>query len=157
MLRVSLIAVGPLAKQWQAVHDDYLRRIRHVAVVTELEVPEVRSRSLAAEERLRQEGVRLRKAIPVGSVTVALSREGMEWSSAAFAKQLVKWQDTARTVAFLVGGHDGIAASLIAEVDLIWSLGQLTLPHDLARIVVLEQLYRGFSIIRGTPYHRGPR
>ena len=157
MLRISLIAVGPLARHWQAAHDDYLRRIRHVAAVTELIVPDVRTRSLPIAERVRQEGTRLRKAVPGGSITVALSREGLQWSSADLAKHLSKWQDSARTVAFLIGGHDGLDADLVSEFDLTWSLGPLTLPHDLARIVVLEQLYRGLSIIRGTPYHRGPR
>ncbi len=79
---------------------------------------------------------------------------GKGLSSEALAKELDQWRTAARTVALVIGGSHGIAADLVAAADLAWSLGPLTLPHELARVVVLEQVYRAWTILRGEPYHK---
>jgi 23S rRNA (pseudouridine1915-N3)-methyltransferase len=66
-----------------------------------------------------------------------------------------EWRLAARPVTFVLGGSHGLAAGLLQRADARWSLGPLTLPHELARVVVLEQLYRAFTILRGEPYHKG--
>jgi 23S rRNA (pseudouridine1915-N3)-methyltransferase len=86
---------------------------------------------------------------------VALAREGREWTSAELARRVDEWRLAARPVTFLVGGSRGLAAGLLERANARWSLGPLTLPHELARVVVLEQLYRAFTILRGEPYHKG--
>jgi 23S rRNA (pseudouridine1915-N3)-methyltransferase len=105
---------------------------------------------------LAEEGKRLGSKIAPGSAIVALTRNGAGWSSGELATQLEHWLQLSRPVSLLIGGSHGLDSSLIARAQSRWSLGPLTLPHELARVVVLEQLYRGFTILRGEPYHKGP-
>ncbi len=102
-----------------------------------------------------EEADRLRTRIPEGSNLVALARVGAGWTSTDLAKQLERWLLAARPLAFVIGGSHGLDASLIARATATWSLGPLTLPHELARVVVVEQVYRAFTILRGEPYHKG--
>jgi 23S rRNA (pseudouridine1915-N3)-methyltransferase len=85
---------------------------------------------------------------------VALARQGTAWSSEELAQQVTRWQREARPVALTIGGSHGLSPEVLASADQ-WSLGPLTLPHELARVVVLEQLYRACTILRGEPYHKG--
>ena len=91
-----------------------------------------------------------------GAVTVALARTGDPWSSRELARRLGPWRDQSATVAFLIGGAEGLASELLGTARHRWSLGPLTLPHELARVVVLEQLYRGGTILAGEKYHKEP-
>jgi len=86
---------------------------------------------------------------------VALARDGTPWSSQELARQLERWLLLARPVALVLGGSHGLDPALLARAAHRWSLGPLTLPHELARVVVFEQVYRGFTILRGEPYHKG--
>jgi 23S rRNA (pseudouridine1915-N3)-methyltransferase len=86
---------------------------------------------------------------------VALARTGAPWSSPELARRLAGWQQRGRPIVLVVGGSYGLPGSLLAEADERWSLGPGTLPHELARVVALEQLYRAFTILRGEPYHKG--
>jgi 23S rRNA (pseudouridine1915-N3)-methyltransferase len=86
---------------------------------------------------------------------VALTRQGEPWSSRELAHQLEQWRQGRRPVAFLLGGSHGLDSDQFEAADQRWSLGPLTLPHELARVVVCEQLYRAFTILRGEPYHKG--
>ena len=92
--------------------------------------------------------------MPPGSLRVALDRTGESWTSEGLARQLDDWRQGGRPVSFLIGGSNGLDPVLLASCERRWSLGSLTLPHELARVVVLEQLYRGFTILQGTPYHK---
>ena len=85
---------------------------------------------------------------------VALDERGKHLSSVDFAKWLGKQQDAARDVAFVIGGDEGLAEAVRAKAGLVLSLSAMTLPHRLARLVLLEQVYRAFSILRGEPYHK---
>ena len=119
----------------RAACDDYLRRIRHYAKIEEREVKEAR--------------------IPEDSRLVALAREGEAWSSSQLAELVGRWEMDGRDVAFVIGDADGVPADVLQRAERTWSLGPLTLPHELARVVVYEQLYRAYTIRRGEPYHRG--
>jgi 23S rRNA (pseudouridine1915-N3)-methyltransferase len=88
---------------------------------------------------------------------VALARQGSAWTSTELARRLEAWQREARPVALAIGGSRGLAGDLLAAATDRWSLGPLTLPHELARVVVVEQLYRASTILRGEPYHKGAR
>ena len=103
----------------------------------------------------REEARRLRARIPDQSLVVAVTRTGSAWSSRALADRVAQWQEGARPVVVLLGGATGLDPDLLAEADVRWSLGPLTLPHELARVVVVEQLYRAGTILRGEPYHKG--
>lgn len=134
--------------------DEYLRRLRRYARVTELEVREAGKAGNAAAQR-RSEAAAITQALASGAVTVALARTGVGWSSRELAKKLGGWRDQSRTVAFLIGGAEGLAPELVEGAAHRWSLGPLTLPHELARVVVIEQLYRAGTIVAGEKYHKG--
>ena len=149
-----LIAVGKLRPHYRTAADDYLRRLRRYVTPTEHEVREASRAPTVAVQRA-EEAARLETRIMAGSTVVALAREGTGWSSRELARQLDRWLLAARPLSLVIGGSAGLDASLIARADARWSLGPLTFPHELARILVLEQIYRGFTILRGEPYHKG--
>jgi 23S rRNA (pseudouridine1915-N3)-methyltransferase len=155
-VEIALLAVGKLRPSLREACDDYLRRLARYARLREVEVREAARAPTLASQR-RQEAARLRERVPEGATVVALGREGRLLTSEALAAQMARWQLVARPLALLLGGSHGIAPELLADADMRWSLGPLTLPHELARLVVLEQLYRGFTILRGEPYHKGAR
>jgi 23S rRNA (pseudouridine1915-N3)-methyltransferase len=144
-VRLTLLAVGKLRPAYRAAADDYLRRLRRHLTLDEVEVREV---------GLEGEAARLEARIPPGADVVVLDRQGQPLSSEALADTLQAWQRAARPVACLIGGSHGLAPRLLQTAGLRWSLGPLTLPHELARVVVLEQLYRAGTILRGEPYHK---
>ena len=154
-MRITLLAVGALrGPGFRAACDEYLARLRRYAEVTEREVKEA-GRVKDVASRQAAEADRLWKAVPDGAVVVALTRDGTGWSSTDLAGRIDRWRVDARPVVLMIGGSTGLAASLIGRASARWSLGPLTLPHELARVVVAEQLYRGFTILRGEPYHKG--
>jgi 23S rRNA (pseudouridine1915-N3)-methyltransferase len=85
---------------------------------------------------------------------VVLDERGESLTTRALAARMAQWRQRGRDVAFIIGGADGVAAALKEEADLLWSLSALTLPHQLARIVLAEQLYRATTLLAGHPYHR---
>ena len=84
----------------------------------------------------------------------ALDERGTELSSAELAERIGKVRDSALPLTFCIGGDEGLAAPVREGAQLVWSLSRLTLPHRLARVVALEQVYRAFEILRGGPYHK---
>ena len=118
---------------------------------------EVREAARAPTRAVQQaeEAERLRRRIPARARVVALAREGEGWSSAELARRFGRWQEEGRPLAFVIGGSTGLDPAFLAGADARWSLGPLTLPHELARVVVAEQLYRAGTILRGEPYHKG--
>lgn len=137
---VHVIAVGRLRSAFREAADEYLRRLR---------------RFLPVEEREVRDARRLAGARPAGARLVALTRTGSAWTSAELGRRLQGWREASRDVALLIGGAEGLDRALTAAADDRWSLGPLTLPHELARVVVFEQLYRAATIAAGHPYHRG--
>ena len=105
--------------------------------------------------RVKQaEGEKVLRAIPDGAEVIALDERGellgtLEWASAVRG-----WQRTGHDVALLIGGPDGLAPEVLKRAGRRWSLSKLTLPHALVRVVVLEQLYRAWTVTQGHPYHR---
>ena len=137
-MRYRVVALGGgrmKSTALRAACDDYLSRIRHYAKIEEREVKEAR--------------------IPEDSRLIALAREGEAWSSAQLAEMIGRWEMEGRDVTFVIGDADGLPVDVLQRAERTWSLGPLTLPHELARVVVYEQLYRAHTIRRGEPYHRG--
>lgn len=151
-MEITLVAVGRLRPSYRAACDDYLRRLRRYGRISEREV-KAASRAPTPAVQQSQEAERLRAALPAGASVVALDRLGEAWSSEELARRVTQWQLAARPVALVIGGSTGLAPELLAGAAR-WSLGPLTLPHELARVVVTEQLYRAFTILRGEPYHK---
>jgi len=151
---ITVVAVGKLRPYYRQAGDDYIRRLKRYANAREQEVREASKAPSAAAQRA-EEAARLETKIPEGSTVVALGREGAGWSSRELARQLDRWVLTARPLVFVIGGSQGLDPGFLSRAHARWSLGPLTLPHELARIVVFEQLYRAFTILRGEPYHKG--
>jgi 23S rRNA (pseudouridine1915-N3)-methyltransferase len=152
---IHVVAVGRVSHPaLRAACDDYLERIRKVWSV---EVHEARSPTgrFAPGERMRREGDRLLAIIPPEALSIALTRAGRSESSQGFARRLSGWQQTHRDIAFVIGGADGLDRRVHHRCGEALSLSSMTLPHELARLVLLEQLYRASTIRRGTPYHKG--
>ncbi|HEU4699787.1 MAG TPA: 23S rRNA (pseudouridine(1915)-N(3))-methyltransferase RlmH [Gemmatimonadales bacterium] len=155
-MEIALLAVGRLRPYYREACDEYLRRLRRYARVTEREVKEAAHAPTPVQQQ-EEEAARLLAGAPAGAALVALDLGGAPWSSEELARQVERWQLAARPVALLVGGSTGLAPGLRQQAAQRWSLGPLTLPHELARVVVCEQLYRAFTILRGEPYHKGGR
>lgn len=153
-MELWILAVGKLRPAYREACDDYLRRIRRRARVHEVEVREAARAPTRAVQRA-EEAERLRARMPPRGRVVALAREGRALSSADLAGRLDQWEGESRPLVCLIGGSTGLDDGLLQEADFRWSLGPLTLPHELARVVVAEQLYRAGTILRGEPYHKG--
>lgn len=133
------------------LYDHYAGRIRWPLALREIE----EKRKLPASELMRREGELLLAAVPTDAVTVALDRRGRQLDSEAFARQLGRWRDqSVAEVAFLIGGADGHAKTLLEKASLVLSFGAMTWPHQLARAMLAEQIYRSQQILAGHPYHR---
>ena len=159
-MRLSIAAVGrlkqgperDLAERYSKRAADAGRKIGF-APVDVVEVRESRSRDAGA--RIAEESNALASAVPAGAVIVALDLRGENLASEELADRLRRWQDGGRpAAAFLIGGPDGLAPSLREQAGLKLAFGKLTWPHQLVRIMLLEQIYRAITILSGHPYHR---
>jgi 23S rRNA (pseudouridine1915-N3)-methyltransferase len=153
--RATILAVGRL-KGWTAEGcDDYLTRLRRYFPVEVVEVPEEDMNRRSPEEVLAAEGDRLLKRLPAGAHVVALDRErGKQLSSEDLARKLSSLGISGRShVAFVLGGALGLSPGVLDHADERLSFGPITLPHALARVVLLEQLYRAVKIERRERYH----
>jgi 23S rRNA (pseudouridine1915-N3)-methyltransferase len=153
-VEISIVAVGKLRPHYRVAADDYAGRLKRYVNFREQEVREASRAPNVAIQRA-QEAERLSGLIAKGSTMVGLARVGAGWTSADLARQLERWLVSARPLSLVIGGSHGLDADLLASASARWSLGPLTLSHELARVVVLEQLYRAFTILRGEPYHKG--
>ena len=153
-MELWLLAVGKLRPCYREACDDYLRRLGRRAEVHEVEVREA-ARAPTRAVQQAEEAERLGARMPARARVVALAREGHAWTSAELAARLGRWVEESRPLAFVIGGSTGLDPAFVAGADQRWSLGPLTLPHELARVVVVEQLYRAGTILRGEPYHKG--
>ncbi|MER0237287.1 23S rRNA (pseudouridine(1915)-N(3))-methyltransferase RlmH [Fulvimarina sp. MAC8] len=159
-MRISIAAIGRLKRgPEQELFDRYIDRFRKAGPQTGLdwrtlsEFPE--SRADDADARKAEEAAKLKAATTDGSVLVTLDERGKTLSSEEFAEALAAWRDAGiRDCTLVIGGPDGHEAELRRSADLALSLGRLTFPHQIARILLAEQLYRAVTILSGHPYHR---
>ncbi len=150
---MRLIAIGRLRRGPERdLFDQYCNRLRPRLEVTEL--PEARG---TPSEIKRREGEAILAALTSGTQTVALDLGATAPSSAALAQKLEIWLAAGRPLAFVIGGTEGLATGVLAHADHVLSLGPLTWPHRLVRVMLAEQLYRARCIATGHPYHRGDR
>jgi 23S rRNA (pseudouridine1915-N3)-methyltransferase len=118
------------------------------------EIPESRARD--ADQRIREEAGAILARIPVGAIVVALDEKGKSIDSIAFADQLGRWRDeSVANIVFMIGGADGLSPELRRKAKLNMAFGAATWPHQIARVMLLEQIYRAATILAGHPYHRG--
>jgi len=151
---IAVVAVGKLRPYYRQACDDYARRLRRYATLHEYEVREAARAPTVAVQRA-EEGARIEAKIAEASTVVAAAREGTGWSSRELARQLERWLLLGRPMVLVIGGSHGLDQGMLDRAAARWSLGPLTFPHELARVIIVEQVYRAFTILRGEPYHKG--
>lgn len=155
-MKVRVITVSQRQPDWvQAGADEYARRLpREWAFqIAELK-PVARTSGVTVERAKALEAERIAAAVPKGALVVALDERGSAWSTADVASRLQEWSRSGRDLVFVIGGADGLDASVRQTAAACWSLSPATMPHGLVRIVLTEQLYRAWSLASGHPYHR---
>ena len=158
-MRIVVAAIGRMKRgPEQELAERYRERaaksgrgigLRSVEIV---EIAESRARD--AQRRMLEESIALANILPKGGAIVLLDPRGETVDSTSFAKRLRGWNDGARDAAFVIGGPNGLAPTLSDQADLHLAFGALTWPHQLVRIMLLEQIYRAVTILSGHPYHR---
>ena len=132
---------------------DYEKRLSHFA---RCEIVEIRERAGSGSKTgIDKDSKSISDRLSNGAVTVLLDPEGSNWSSPQLAAQIQRWENQGtKEVAFIIGGPHGVSPELAARVQQRWSLSRLTLTHEMARVILLEQLYRAYTIIHGLPYQK---
>ncbi len=135
---------------------DYLERLRHLAAVEIIEVADLsRKRGLKGVALLAAERAEFERLLPQGAHRVVLDENGRQFSSREFATWFGAQQIRGtRELAFIIGGPDGVDPILSDQADMKLSLGKMTWTHEMARVLLVEQLYRAVSILRNIPYHK---
>lgn len=156
-MRAKLIAVGERMPRWVAEgFAEYAKRLSRDLPLELVEIkPGARGKGRDDVRAMADEGEALLAALPRDAHVVALEGRGTAWTSEQLADRLSNWRMAGRDLAFLIGGPDGHARDVLQRADQCLSLGPLTLPHMLVRLLVAEQLYRAVTICSGHPYHRG--
>jgi 23S rRNA (pseudouridine1915-N3)-methyltransferase len=151
-IRTVILAIGKQRRgPLDELEAEYLKRLKPAPAIVELE----EKRKLPPAQLKAREAELILAAVPAGALLVALDERGQSWSSRELAERLAAWRDRgAATLAFAIGGADGLGTAIIERADAIVSLGAMTWPHLMVRSLLLEQLYRARQILAGHPYHR---
>src|ERR1700682_2410043 len=152
-MRIRFIWPGKTkAENLRALVAEYLKRLTRFV---RCEVVETRAAAGTDRSGLEKESRRILDAIPSGSVAVLLDVKGREWNSQELADEVRRWENNCvQEVAIVVGGPEGFSSQLAARAQKRWRLSRLTLTHEMARVVAVEQLYRAYTINRGMPYQK---
>ena len=154
MLRLRFVWLGKTKSEpLRALVADYQGRLERFVRCETIELKESASRD--ARVVVAEEASRILGALRAGETVVALDVEGEQWSSPELAAELEKWETGGVSqIAFVIGGHLGVSDEVKRRADVRWSLGRLTLTHEMARVIALEQIYRAYTIRRGLPYQK---
>ncbi|MCW8925148.1 MAG: 23S rRNA (pseudouridine(1915)-N(3))-methyltransferase RlmH [Xanthomonadales bacterium] len=155
-MQLLVAAVGQRMPRWvNEAWSEYSRRMPRELSLSLREIALAKRGKNADTRRLMAtESDALLAAMPARSRVIALDVRGKAWSTEQLAVNLEGWMGEGRDVGFMIGGPDGISPEILASSDARWSLGPLTLPHPLVRVVLAEQLYRAWTITQNHPYHR---
>ena len=153
---IRVAAIGQRMPKWVTMAwQEYARRF---PPAVRLELTELatqrRGKNADIARLMEQEGLALMNAVPKGAQSIALDIGGQAWSTRQLASKLEDWMGAGRDICLMVGGPDGLSRECLGSAGSRWSLGPLTLPHPLVRIVLAEQLYRAWTIVNQHPYHR---
>lgn len=155
-MRLHLVSVGNKMPHW--VSDGYLEYAKRLPDECSLHLVEIlpsrRYKGSDINRITKDEGERQISAIPKGARIIALDVKGKSWSTEYLSSLLSEWMQDGRDVAFLIGGPDGLSDQCLTVADQRWSLSALTFPHPLVRVILAEQIYRAWSLLRNHPYHR---
>jgi 23S rRNA (pseudouridine1915-N3)-methyltransferase len=154
-VRVVIVAVGkPRDRHLAAAIDEYETRAARYWPLDVVEVREASGRGVSAEQAKEKEGERLLERLPEAATVIVCDELGDRLTSPEFSTLIVSARDRARDVAFVIGGAFGLSPAVRAKASRSIQLAPWTLPHEMARLVLAEQLYRAGTIVRGEPYHK---
>ena len=141
---------------WVAIgFEEYRKRMPRECSVEMVELASAkRTKQADVQKIIAAEGQRLLSNIKSADFVIALEVTGKQWSTAELAKKLESWQGVQHNISILIGGPDGLSADCLKRANEKWSLSALTFPHPLVRVILAEQLYRGWSLMNNHPYHR---
>lgn len=155
-MKLHLLAVGQKMPTW--VEQGFQEYAQRMPVEARLELKEIapgkRGKNADIKRIVQEEGQRMQAAIPKNTHIVVLDVKGRNWSTEQLASRLGEWMQSGQDVSLLVGGPEGLSDECQALAQERWSLSSLTFPHPLVRIILAEQLYRAWSVLRHHPYHR---
>lgn len=155
-MRLRLLALGTKMPAWvQEGYAEYAKRLPRDWAVELVELPlGARGKSRSVAQAKEREALAIKSALGKNDRLVALEQGGRPWSTEQLARKLEAWRMSGANYSLLVGGPDGLTPECRAMAESEWSLSPLTLPHPLVRILVIEQLYRAYSILNHHPYHK---
>lgn len=155
-MQIQVIALGQKMPAWvEQACADYLKRMPRELSVELVALPLLTRKSRDSAERLKsQQASAIMEKLGSDAVNIALDETGEQWSSQQWSKQMQKWMFEYPRVNLIIGGPDGLADECRKRCHHLVSLGRMTMPHALVRVVLVEQLYRAWSILKGHPYHR---
>jgi 23S rRNA (pseudouridine1915-N3)-methyltransferase len=146
-MKLLVIAVGHKMPQWvQIACEDYLKRMPREYT---LEVKELKPDITPSKEALK-----IRQVIAKGDHVIAMDEHGMDITTLHMSKTMTNWRLLGKNTALIIGGANGLDQSILQMANEIWRLSSLTLPHAMARLLLIEQLYRSYTILENHPYHR---
>lgn len=160
MISVKLICVGKMKEKYYiSAFEEYRKRLGAFCKFELVELTEQRLSDSPSEKEisaaLEKEAAEIEKQIPAGAAVTALCIEGNLKSSTELASQVEKWTNTGKSkLCFIIGGSCGMSEKIKQSADLKLSMSKMTFPHHLARVMVIEQIYRAFTIIDGSKYHK---
>ena len=156
-MNIQIIAVGKLQKMYRPIQEEFYKRLTRYAKIKEIEVPDEQApEKLSAAQRadvMLAEWEKTQKKLVPDAFLVALDASGQKCSSPKLAALLKKWQER-KNIAFILGGSLGLSKEALARADHVLSFSDMTFTHSMARVILLEQLYRAFKINSGEPYHK---
>ena len=155
-MQINILAVGEKTPCWVEMGiNEYLTRMPHECSVKISTVPSTkRVKNISILQAQQREESLLIRASSKNSYCIALDEKGVNWNTKILAGNLKEWLQHEPIVNLYIGGPDGFTDDFRNQVDVVWSLSALTMPHMLVRLVVAEQLYRAWTVIQGHPYHR---
>lgn len=157
-MKITLVCVGRPRDPLASAIREYEDRLRHYFPFEVVEVKEATHRGQSVSQVLEEEGARILARVATHNQLIALHRPGKRWSSEDLARHLEAFaRDRVPGITFAIGGAYGLSRELLDRADQFISLSAMTLPHEMARLILTEQLYRAGTIARNEPYHKGPR
>jgi 23S rRNA (pseudouridine1915-N3)-methyltransferase len=155
-MKINLIAVGTKMPEWvKSGFNEYQRRLTQDCKLNIHEISAIKRAKQTDLNKVREiEGQKILTTIPDGNRVIALEVKGKNWSTEELSQQMSQWMLSGQDISLLIGGPEGLSQSCRDKANQLWSLSPLTLPHPLVRIIVAEQLYRAWSILKNHPYHR---
>ncbi len=155
-MKISLISVGGKMPGWISEgYNEYAKRLPKEINPKMIDLPLANRNKNSNTEKLKaDEGKQILAALPKGSIMVALDVEGKALSTQGLTQKIQNWQMQGTHVSLVIGGPDGLSKECLKHASELWSLSALTMPHPLVRVVLIEQLYRAWTITQNHPYHK---